>query len=75
MVNQGAETIDAFQQYYSRPPVLTTKESFTKFLYNPSDKSVFGRTGSSWSKYTQIYMIFMIEAYVLLERATGGIFF
>lgn len=50
MVTQGDETIDAFQQYYSRPPVLTTKESFTKFLWNPSDRSVFGRTGSSWSK-------------------------
>lgn len=51
MVTEGDKAIDAFQQYYSRPPVMTTKESFTKFIYNPKDKSVFGRTGSSWSKY------------------------
>ncbi|KAG4066673.1 hypothetical protein HA402_007309 [Bradysia odoriphaga] len=58
MVTQGDETIDAFQQYYSRPPVLTTKESFTKFLWNPANRSVFGRTGSSWTKIGIFYTIF-----------------
>lgn len=51
MVKQQVEqTIDAFQQYYSRPPELTTKESVKLFLYNPKDGSVFGRTAPSWSK-------------------------
>lgn len=50
MVTQGDQTIDAFQQYYARPPELTTKESFKLFLYNPKDGSVFGRTGPSWCK-------------------------
>lgn len=58
MVTKGDQTVDAFQQYYSRPPALSTKESFQKFLYNPEDKSVFGRTAPSWSKFTVVFLYF-----------------
>lgn len=50
MVNQGVETIDAFQQfsstYYGVPP----KQTFAQFLYNSKEKTVMGRTFHSWCK-------------------------
>ena len=51
------EQVDAFQQYYSRPPALTAKESFKRFLYNSEDKSVFGRTAPSWSKFNTFFSL------------------
>lgn len=50
MPTDGDDTIDAFHQYFNRPPEISKKESFRQFFYNPEKKSVFGRTGSSWGK-------------------------
>lgn len=50
MVNQGDETIDAFQ-HFTATPIIPPKQSFGEFLYNPKKKTVMGRTADSWSKY------------------------
>lgn len=50
MVVKPEPVVDTFQQYYQRPVELSTRESFRRFLYNKEDKSVFGRTSSSWCK-------------------------
>lgn len=54
MPTEAEESIDAFQQYYRRPPEISKKESFRQFLWNPKDRSFFGRTGPSWSKWFYI---------------------
>lgn len=50
MVNQGAETIDAFE-HFSTAHFIPPKQSFREFLYNKKAKTVLGRNGESWSKY------------------------
>lgn len=53
MVNQGAETIDAFE-HFSTAHFIPPKQSFREFLYNKKAKTVLGRNGESWSKYSWI---------------------
>lgn len=50
MVNQGAETIDAFE-HFSTAHFIPPKQSFREFLYNKKAKTVLGRNAESWSKY------------------------
>lgn len=50
MVNQGDETIDAFQ-HFTATAIIPPKQSFGEFMYNPKTKTVMGRTADSWSKY------------------------
>lgn len=49
MVNQGAETIDAFQHYH-QTNMIPPKLSFCEFMYNAEEKTVMGRSADSWSK-------------------------
>lgn len=50
MVNQGDETIDAFQHFHAAHYGVPPKQSFSKFIYNSEDKTVLGRTVHSWCK-------------------------
>lgn len=51
MVNQGDETIEAFQRLNTAHfDGVPTKQPFLKFLYNSEDKTIFGRTVHSWCK-------------------------
>lgn len=49
MVNQGAETIDAFE-HFNTAHFIPPKQSFREFLYNSKTKTVLGRDGNSWRK-------------------------
>lgn len=42
---------DIQYQYFRKPENLTKKQAFKRFLYNPKNKEVFGRTGTSWGKF------------------------
>uniref|UniRef100_A0A1A9V4V3 Uncharacterized protein n=1 Tax=Glossina austeni TaxID=7395 RepID=A0A1A9V4V3_GLOAU len=48
MPTVAEESIDAFQNYYARPPERPKKRSFRQMLYDPETKSYFGRSVESW---------------------------
>ncbi|CAO1413172.1 unnamed protein product [Diamesa serratosioi] len=58
MVKPIEQPFDNFQQYYRKPIVLTRKESFKLFLWNPKTQECFGRTGTSWAKIGIFYTVF-----------------
>jgi Sodium / potassium ATPase beta chain len=41
---------DVQYQYFRKPPKLSRKDAFKKFLYDPNNGEIFGRTGTSWGK-------------------------
>lgn len=49
MVNQGAETIDAFE-HFNTHHFIPPKQTFREFVYNSKAKTVLGRTANSWCK-------------------------
>lgn len=49
MVNQGAETIDAFE-HFNTAHYIPHEPTFREFLYNPKTKTVLGRNANSWCK-------------------------
>ena len=57
MVKPIEQPFDNFQQYYRKPIVLTRKESFKLFLWNPKTQECFGRTWASWGNYFYIYFL------------------
>lgn len=56
MVNQGAETLDAFE-HFNRHNYIPPKSSIKEFIYNPKTKSILGRTSSSWGKCNILQII------------------
>lgn len=50
MPTVAEESIDAFQNYYARPPERPKKKSFKQMLYDPETSEYFGRTIESWGK-------------------------
>ncbi|XP_031636259.1 sodium/potassium-transporting ATPase subunit beta-2-like isoform X2 [Contarinia nasturtii] len=57
MVNQGAETIDAFE-HFNTAHFIPAEQSFRDFLYNSKTKTVLGRNANSWIKIGIFYSIF-----------------
>lgn len=50
MPTVAEESIDAFQNYYARPPERPKKKSFKQMIYDPETNEYFGRTIESWGK-------------------------
>lgn len=61
MPTVAEESIDAFQNYYARPPERPKKRSFRQMLYDPETKSYFGRSVESWGKLYIKYIYIYIE--------------
>lgn len=57
MPTQAEQSIDAFNQYYSRPPEISTKKSILQFIYNSKEKTVLGRNATNWSKCHMLWKI------------------
>lgn len=37
--------------FYAPPPSLDSWKNFKRFLYDPKEGKIFGRTGPSWGKF------------------------
>lgn len=52
-LNKQDELLNVQTQYYVKPEdmKLSDKEKVKRFIWNPQDKKIFGRTGASWCKF------------------------
>lgn len=50
MPTVAEESIDAFQNYYARPPERPKKKTLKQMVYDPETSAYFGRTIESWGK-------------------------
>lgn len=71
MVNQGDETIDAFQ-HFTATAIIPPKQSFGEFMYNPKTKTVMGRTADSWSKYIFFFVQKDPSLFFKKEKCASG---
>lgn len=51
MPTEAEQSIDAFHHYYTHPVIIAQKKSLWKSIWDKDEKSVLGRTASSWSEY------------------------
>lgn len=48
-----------YEDDYMRIPVIKSKiKAFSDFFYNPSEKTVFGKTKKQWGNYEILTVIF-----------------
>lgn len=75
MPTVAEESIDAFQNYYARPPERPKKKSLKQMVYDADNQEYFGRTVESWGKlydFKRVYVndnaIYMSIVNISLKR-------